>query len=112
VRLKIIDLATGDQPITSDDGDTTIVFNGEIYNYASLRDELRARGHCFHTKSDTEVVLHAFLEWDKEAFSRLRGMFAVALWTESERRLVLARGRLGIKPLYYCRRGGDIYFGS
>ncbi len=112
VRLKIIDLAGGDQPITSDDGDTTIVFNGEIYNYAALRGELIARGHRFHSKSDTEVVLHAFLEWDTEAFSRLRGMFALALWSESERRLVLARGRLGIKPLYYCRRGEDLYFGS
>ncbi len=112
VRLKIIDLAGGDQPITADDGDTTIVFNGEIYNYQSLRKELSARGHRFHTKSDTEVVLHAFLEWDKDAFSRLRGMFAVALWTESEHRLVLARDRLGIKPLYQCRRGQDIYFGS
>jgi asparagine synthase (glutamine-hydrolysing) len=112
VRLKIIDLDSGDQPITSDDGDTIIVFNGEIYNYAALREELIARGHSFHSKSDTEVVLHAFLEWDKKAFTRLRGMFAVALWTESERRLVLARDRLGIKPLYYCRRGDDLYFGS
>lgn len=112
VRLKIIDLAGGDQPITADDGDTTIVFNGEIYNYLSVREELSSLGHRFHSKSDTEVVLHAFLEWDKQAFSRLRGMFAVALWIESERRLVLARDRLGIKPLYHCRRGQDIYFGS
>jgi len=112
VRLRVIDLATGSQPITSDDGDAVIVFNGEIYNFLSLREELRARGHRFRTNSDTEVVLRAFLEWDTQAFSRLRGMFAAALWSESARRLVLVRGRLGIKPLYYCRRGADIYFGS
>ncbi len=105
VRLKIIDLATGDQPITSEDGDTAVVFNGEIYNHASLREELRARGHRFHTQSDTEVVLHAFLEWDTEAFSRLRGMFAVALWTESARRLVLARDGWGSSRSTYCRAG-------
>lgn len=112
VRLSIIDVAGGDQPITSDDGDTTIVFNGEIYNFAELREDLCRRGHRFHSRSDTEVVLHAFLEWDTECFSRLRGMFAVALWSESRRRLVLARDRLGIKPLYIHRRGPDLYFGS
>jgi len=112
VRLSIIDVAGGDQPITSDDGDSTIVFNGEIYNFAELREDLCRRGHRFHSRSDTEVVLHAFLEWDTECFSRLRGMFAVALWSESRRRLVLARDRLGIKPLYIHRRGPDLYFGS
>jgi asparagine synthase (glutamine-hydrolysing) len=112
VRLSIIDVAGGDQPITSDDGDSTIVFNGEIYNFAELREELSHRGHRFHSRSDTEVVLHAFLEWDTECFSRLRGMFAIALWSESRRRLVLARDRLGIKPLYIHRRGPDLYFGS
>lgn len=112
VRLSIIDLAGGDQPITSDDGDTTIIFNGEIYNFAELREDLCRRGHRFHSQSDTEVVLHGFLEWDKECFRRLRGMFAVALWSESRRRLVLARDRLGIKPLYIHQRGRDLYFGS
>ena len=112
VRLKIIDLATGDQPIRSDDGGAVVVFNGEIYNYRELRGELERRGHQFRTQSDTEVVLHAFLEWDKDCFSRLHGMFAVAVWIESERRLVLARDRMGIKPLYLHRRGGDLYFGS
>ena len=82
-RLKIIDLSGGDQPITTDDGDTTIVFNGEMYNYQEVRAELEARGHRFHSRTDTETVLHAFLEWDVACFSRLRGMFAVALWTES-----------------------------
>ncbi len=111
-RLKIIDLQGGDQPILSDDGDVGIAFNGEIYNYAEVRAELQSLGHKFHTNSDTETVLHAFVEWDKECFRRLRGMFAVALWKESERRLVLARDRMGIKPLYIARRNGDLFFGS
>ncbi len=112
VRLKIIDLAGGDQPIVSQDGDCVIVFNGEVYNHASLRAELEQRGHRFHSHCDTEVVLHAFQEWDTECFSRFRGMFAVALWSKSRRRLVLARDRLGIKPLYFYRRGSELYFGS
>ena len=111
-RLKIIDLITGDQPITSDDGDTVIVFNGEIYNHSEMRRELEGLGHRFHTRSDTEVVLRAFLEWDTECFPRLRGMFGVALWTESARRLILARDRIGIKPLYFARKGEDLLFGS
>jgi len=112
VRLKIIDLISGEQPMRSDDGDTVLVFNGEIYNYAEVREELKARGHRFTSRSDTEVVLRAFLEWDTGCFARLRGMFGLALWTESRRRLVLARDRMGIKPLYYSRRGDDIYFAS
>ena len=112
VRLKIIDLISGEQPMRSDDGDTVLVFNGEIYNYAEVREELKARGHRFSTRSDTEVVLRAFVEWDTGCFSRLRGMFGLALWTESRRRLVLARDRMGIKPLYYSRRNGHIYFAS
>ncbi len=111
-RLKIIDLEGGDQPITSPDGDTTIVFNGEIYNHMELRRELEALGHSFQSHCDTETVLHAFLEWDTDCFRRLRGMFGVALWTESERRLVLARDRIGIKPLYIAHRRGDVFFGS
>ena len=111
-RLKIIDIEGGDQPILSQDADTVIVFNGEIYNHLELRRELEQRGHRFRSRSDTETVLNAFLEWDTECFARLRGMFAVALWRESERRLVLARDRMGIKPLYFARRGDDLYFGS
>ena len=111
-RLKIIDLQGGDQPIVSDDGDTAIVFNGEIYNHLELRGELEKRGHRFHSHSDTETVLHAFVEWDTECFARLRGMFAIALWTKSSRRLVLARDRMGIKPLYIARQGEDLFFGS
>ncbi|MBS1829129.1 MAG: asparagine synthase (glutamine-hydrolyzing) [Acidobacteria bacterium] len=112
VRLSIIDVAGGDQPIYSPDGDVVICFNGEIYNHAALRAELEAKGHRFHTKCDTEVVLHAFLEWDVDSFARLRGMFACALWSESRRRLVLARDRMGIKPLYFMKRGRDVLFGS
>jgi asparagine synthase (glutamine-hydrolysing) len=111
-RLKIIDLHGGDQPILSEDGDTGIVFNGEIYNHLELRRELEERGHRFTSHSDTETVLHAFLEWDKECFSRLRGMFAIALWKKSEKRIVLARDRMGIKPLYISRQGEDVFFGS
>jgi asparagine synthase (glutamine-hydrolysing) len=111
-RLKIIDLHGGDQPILSEDGGTGIVFNGEIYNHLELRRELEERGHRFTSHSDTETVLHAFLEWDKECFSRLRGMFAIALWNKSEKRIVLARDRLGIKPLYISRQGEDVFFGS
>jgi asparagine synthase (glutamine-hydrolysing) len=111
-RLKIIDLQGGDQPILTDDGDTAIVFNGEIYNHLELRVELEKLGHRFHSHSDTETLLHAFVEWDTECFSRLRGMFAIALWTKSMRRLVLARDRMGIKPLYIARHGEDILFGS
>ncbi len=112
VRLKIIDLAQGEQPMVSDSGDTVLVFNGEIYNHAELRRELEQAGHVFRTRCDTEALLRAFLHWDVEAFERLRGMFAAAFWTESRRRLVLVRDRLGIKPLYYARRGGNLYFGS
>ena len=112
VRLKIIDLVGGDQPMLSDDGDTVVAFNGEIYNHGELRRELASRGHRFHTQCDTETLLHAFLEWGAESFQRLRGMFAAAFWIESRRRLVLVRDRLGIKPLYYARRRGELYFGS
>ncbi len=111
-RLKIIDLESGDQPITTDDGDATIVFNGEIYNHEELRAELHRRGHRFRSHCDTETILRAFVEWDTECFARLRGMFALAIWTESQRRLVLARDRMGIKPLYIARQGEDLFFGS
>ena len=111
-RLKIIDLDSGDQPIVAEDGDTVIVFNGEIYNHAELRKELEGLGHRFKSHSDTETILRAFLEWDTGCFSRLRGMFAIALWTESSKRLVLARDRLGIKPLYLYRLKNDLLFGS
>jgi len=112
VRLKIIDLDGGDQPFVSDDRDTAIAFNGEIYNHREIRAELEALGHRFRSHCDTETVLRAFLQWDTACFQRMRGMFAAALWTESRKRLVLVRDRMGIKPLYYYRRGDDVYFGS
>ena len=111
-RLKIIDLDAGDQPMISGDGDVVIAFNGEIYNHLELRRELEALGHRFRSRTDTETVLEAFREWDTGCFSRFRGMFAVALWTESNKRLVLARDRLGIKPLYLAHSGDDVFFGS
>jgi asparagine synthase (glutamine-hydrolysing) len=111
-RLKIIDLEGGNQPILENGGQFGIVFNGEIYNHLELRAELEKLGHKFCSHSDTETVLKAFLEWDTDCFARLRGMFAVALWNVPQRRLVLARDRMGIKPLYFVRRGEDIYFGS
>lgn len=112
VRLRIIDLAGGEQPIYSADHGTVIVFNGEIYNHNELREELKSLGRKFHSRSDTEVVLQGFLQWDIGVFEKLRGMFGVALWTESNKRLVLARDRMGIKPLYLFRNGSDLYFGS
>ena len=112
VRLKIIDLDGGKQPFHSPDGNTTIVYNGEVYNHLEIRRELEQKGHRFESRCDTEVVLKAFLEWDVASFSKLRGMFAFAIWNEAQRRLVLCRDRMGIKPLYICRSGDDIYFGS
>jgi len=112
VRLKIIDLFAGGQPLVSEDGNTVLVFNGEIYNHRELRAELEADGRSFSSHSDTEVLLHAFLKWDKGCFPRLHGMFAAAIWTADEKRLVLARDRFGMKPLYICKRGQQIYFGS
>ncbi len=111
-RLKILDLEHGDQPIATEDGDTVIVFNGEIYNHLEVRAELEKLGHQFHTHCDTETVLRAFLEWNTQCFRRFRGMFAVAFWTNSTRRLVLARDRTGIKPLYIAQRGEEMFFGS
>jgi asparagine synthase (glutamine-hydrolysing) len=111
-RLKIIDLEQGHQPILTEDGDAGIAFNGEIYNHLELRAELEKLGHRFQSHSDTETVLRAFLEWDKDCFSRLRGMFAVALWSKSRKRMVLARDRMGIKPLYIARQEEDLFFAS
>jgi asparagine synthase (glutamine-hydrolysing) len=112
VRLKIIDLGGGDQPMHADGGNCTIAFNGEIYNHAELRKELEALGHKFDSHCDTEVALRAFVQWDTACFARLRGMFAAAIWQERERRLVLVRDRLGIKPLYYATHKGALHFGS
>ncbi len=110
VRLKIIDLAGGRQPLHA--GGCVIVFNGEVYNHAEIRRELEAKGHRFESKCDTEAVLRAFLEWDVASFSKLRGMFAFAIWDEAKKRLVLCRDRMGIKPLYLYHHGEDLFFGS
>src|SRR5713226_2560091 len=111
-RLRILDLDGGDQPLFSADRDVVVIFNGEIFNYPELRVQLEAEGLSFETRCDTEVVLNAFLRWGSSCFSRLRGMFAIAIWVQSECRLILARDRIGIKPLYYCLQDGEIYFGS
>jgi asparagine synthase (glutamine-hydrolysing) len=111
-RLKVIDLASGDQPIFSEDHDSVIVFNGEIYNNLEVRRELESLGRSFQSHCDTETVLQAFLEWDTDCFERLRGMFAAAIWTNSKQRLVLARDRIGIKPLYISEQGEDLFFAS
>jgi len=111
-RLRILDLEGGDQPLLSPDGNVIVVFNGEIFNHHEVRRELESLGARFETRCDTEVVLYAFLHWGSECFSRLRGMFGIAIWVQSERRLVLARDRMGIKPLYYCLQDGEIFFAS
>ena len=111
-RLSIIDLATGDQPLTNEERTIWVVFNGEIYNFADIRVELEAHGHRFRTHSDTEVIVHAYEQWGDAAVDRFRGMFAFALWDEPRRRLLLVRDRLGVKPLYYCTTPSGITFGS
>jgi asparagine synthase (glutamine-hydrolysing) len=111
-RLAIIDLATGDQPMLSDDHALALVFNGEIYNYRELRAELEGRGARFHTTSDTEVLLRAYEAHGVDCLAKLRGMFAFALWDGNRRRLFLARDRVGIKPLVYAWDGRRLLFGS
>ena len=111
-RLSIIDLAAGQQPMTNEDETLWIVFNGEIFNYVELRAELLAAGHTFRTRSDTEVILHAWEEWGEGALDRFNGQWAFALWDARTRRLVLARDRVGVRPLYYAEHGGRVVFGS
>ncbi len=111
-RLSIIDLAGGGQPIANEDGSQLLCFNGEIYNYVELREELEKLGHRFATRSDTEVIVHAHEQWGTECLDRLNGMFAFALWDIRREELFLARDRTGQKPLYYHRRGGRLVFAS
>jgi asparagine synthase (glutamine-hydrolysing) len=111
-RLSIIDVAGGHQPIPNEDGSIWIVFNGEIYNFRTLRAELEAAGHRFATSTDTEVIVHAYEQWGVDAIRRLRGMFGLAVWDTRSRRLLLARDRVGIKPLYYSVVAGRLRFGS
>ena len=111
-RLAIVDLETGDQPISNEDGSITLVCNGEIYNHGALRDELSAAGHRFRTRSDVEVIVHLYEDYGVDCVQHLRGMFAFALWDVRRRRLMLARDRLGIKPLHYALEHDACYFGS
>lgn len=111
-RLSIIDLSTGQQPLANEDETLFIVFNGEIFNYVELREELEAFGHTFRTKSDTEVIVHAYEQWGDDAFPRFNGQWALALWDNRRGRLVLSRDRLGIRPLYYGEHGGRVLFAS
>ena len=111
-RLAIIDLHTGDQPISNEDGTVWIVYNGEVYNFPQLREELVGKGHQFRSTTDTEVIVHLYEEYGVESLSRLRGMFAFALWDEKDKTLLLARDRVGIKPLYYANTGKALVFGS
>jgi len=111
-RLSIIDLSTGDQPLANEDGSVWVVFNGEIYNFADVRSELVALGHRFRTRSDTEVIVHGYEQWGEGVVDRLRGMFAIALWDERRRRLLLIRDRLGVKPVYYSVTSSGVTFGS
>ncbi len=112
-RLSIIDIATGQQPLFNEDGSVVIVFNGEIYNYQQLIPELQALGHVFHTKSDTEVIVHAWESWGEDCVKRLRGMFAFALWDRNRQTFFMARDRMGVKPMYYALLDdGLLLFGS
>src|SRR5215813_12474064 len=111
-RLSIIDLEGGHQPIHNEDESAWIVFNGEIYNYRALREELSRAGHRMYSHSDTEVVLHAYEQWGDRFLARLNGMFGLAIWDRRKRVLLLARDRLGIKPLHYIQLGQRLLFAS
>lgn len=111
-RLAIIDVAAGRQPLTNEDGTVWVAYNGEIYNFAELRTELISKGHVFRTHCDTEVVVHAYEEWGDDCVLRFNGMFAFAVWDEPNRRLLLARDRMGVKPLVYAQLGGRLLFAS
>jgi asparagine synthase (glutamine-hydrolysing) len=111
-RLSIVDLQSGQQPLANEDATVWVVFNGEIYNHAEVRLELERHGHRYRTKSDTETIVHAYEQWGEACVDRFRGMFAFALWDSSNRRLLLVRDRLGVKPLYWALCGAKLLFGS
>jgi asparagine synthase (glutamine-hydrolysing) len=111
-RLSIIDLASGQQPMLDARGELAITYNGEVFDYVELREELRAQGAVFRTQSDTEVVLEAYRAWGLDAFARFNGQFALAIWDTRTRELIVARDRLGVRPLYLCRHGGRVWFAS
>ena len=111
-RLSIIDLSGGAQPISNEDETLQVVFNGEIYNFIELREELVRKGHVFKTESDTEVIVHGYEEWGKDCVSHFNGIFAFALWDGTRRQLFLSRDHLGVKPLYYIQLGDLFLFSS
>jgi asparagine synthase (glutamine-hydrolysing) len=111
-RLSIIDISGGHQPISNEDQSKWIVFNGEIYNFKSLRNNLQDKGHVFKTNSDTETIIHLYEEYGEDCVKHLNGMFAFAIWDEKQRKLMLARDHLGIKPLFYSYKDDKIWFGS
>src|SRR5437667_12685163 len=111
-RLSIIDLSTGRQPIHNEDKNIWVVFNGEIYNFPELRRDLETRGHQFYTHTDTEVIVHLYEELGADCVKKLRGMFGLAIYDKTKRKLVLARDRLGKKPLHYALVGDKLYFAS
>jgi asparagine synthase (glutamine-hydrolysing) len=111
-RLSIIDIEGGHQPIQNEDGTVHVTYNGEIYNYRQLRQELEVQGHSFRTKSDTEVIVHCYEQYGEGFVKKLNGMFAIALWDSKQRKLILARDRMGIKPLHYTIREGTLLFAS
>jgi len=111
-RLSILDRAGGHQPMADPSERYWLVYNGELYNYRALRDELRSAGHSFRTQCDTEVVLHSLMEWGTSALDRFQGMFAFAFWDSTIKRLLMARDPVGVKPLYYAMKGGTLYFAS
>src|SRR3954467_6440202 len=111
-RLRVIDLETGDQPIYNEDRSVAVVLNGEIYNFRELRERLQSSGHTFETHGDTEVIVHLYEEYGADCVRHLHGMFAFALWDRKRQQLLIARDRLGKKPLFYSIRPGGITFAS
>src|SRR5215207_5122808 len=111
-RLSIIDIQSGKQPISNEDGTIWVVYNGEMYNYKTLRAQLESKGHIFYTNCDTEVIVHLYEEAGERCVEQISGMFAFALWDERQQKLLLARDRIGQKPLFYSQEGSDFLFGS
>src|SRR3954463_2186639 len=109
-RLSIIDLSTGHQPVRNEDGSVWVVFNGEIYNFKDLKRDLERSGHSFYTSTDTEVIVHLYEEHGPNCVEKMRGMFTFAVWDDRKKTLLLARDRLGVKPLYYTETAGRLSF--
>ena len=112
VRLSVVDLAGGAQPLANEDGKVVVAYNGEIYNHAELRAELIAHGHRFRTTCDTEVIVHGYEQWGQDMLHRFNGQFSFALYDRRDRSVFLARDRFGVRPLFYAQRDGSLYFAS